>query len=141
MSLDLMNVSGDLPTGSTKSANVSADSRTYLPETYARDQLLAQNSSERRTFGASVRYIRTFWPTRSDLTNVAADLHALSMEMANVSANLRIGLTETCTRDQLWAQNSSERQTFGAIHSLLFADAVLAKLADRCGFGRQCYQI
>ena len=114
MPSDLRNVSGDLLTLLKKSANVSANSCTCLPETCTRDQLLAQNSSERRTFGAGVRYIRTFWPTRLDLTNVSADLHALSMQMANVSANLRTGLTETCTRDPLWAQNSSERLTFRA---------------------------
>ena len=47
-----------------ESADVSANSRTYLPETCTRDQLSDQNSSERLTFEASVRYICEFLWTR-----------------------------------------------------------------------------
>ena len=60
----MTNVSGDLLTWSTKSADVSANSRTGLTETCTRDQLSARNSSERLAFEASVRYICEFRWTR-----------------------------------------------------------------------------
>ena len=64
MPSDLTNVSADLRVLSMESADVSANSRTYLPETCTRDQLSDQNSSERLTFEASVPYIREFRWTR-----------------------------------------------------------------------------